>query len=165
MKQFLDRNGNKVQLSFSQKAFQEDAKHVLVICQYKNNWFLTNHKQRGLEFPGGKMESEEILEEAARREVYEETGAILGDLKYIAEYEVSETKGSFVKAVFWGIVKRIEETSSYYETSGPVVVKGDLLQLRFGDDYSFIMKDQVVAECIKHIQALYVKENSPKGEL
>jgi 8-oxo-dGTP diphosphatase len=158
MKQFVDRNGNKVELSFSQRAFQEEAKHVLVICQLQDNWLLTKHKQRGLEFPGGKMESEETLEEAARREVYEETGAILSELKFIAEYIVSERKGSFVKAVFLGKVKRVEETSSYYETDGPVVVEGNLLQLRFGNGYSFIMKDQVVEECIQHIQALQAEK-------
>jgi 8-oxo-dGTP diphosphatase len=158
MKQFVDRNGNKVELSFSQRAFQEEAKHVLVICQLQDEWLLTTHKQRGLEFPGGKIESDETLEEAARREVYEETGAILGELKFLAEYRVSEPKGAFVKSVFLGKVKRVEETSSYYETDGPVVVEGNLLELRFGNDYSFIMKDQVVEECIHHIQALQAEK-------
>ncbi len=52
----------------------------MVICQYEKGWLLTNHKTRGFEFPGGKVEQGESLEEAARREVYEETGAILGEL-------------------------------------------------------------------------------------
>src|SRR4051812_41862261 len=122
MKQFFDSNGGRVELSFTRKAFQEEAKHVLVIFQHAGDWLLTNHKQRGLEFPGGKMESGETLEEAARREVYEETGATLSNLTYIAEYQVSGQKGSFVKAVFWGTVNRVEEPSSYYETHGPVKV-------------------------------------------
>ena len=52
MKEFLDEFGNKVQISLSVNAFQQRAEHVLVICQHKDAWVLTNHKVRGLEFPG-----------------------------------------------------------------------------------------------------------------
>jgi 8-oxo-dGTP diphosphatase len=154
MMHFLDENGNPVELSFSPDAFEEEAKHVLVICQNGKEWLLTNHKERGLEFPGGKMESGETPEEAARREAYEETGAILGELKFIAEYKFTDPMRSFVKAVFWAKVIRVEETTSYHETNGPVFVKGDILQQRFGDSFSFIMKDQVVERCVQLIQKL-----------
>jgi 8-oxo-dGTP diphosphatase len=153
MKEFFDTNGNKVCLSFSKNEFEEEARHVLVICQYGDGWLLTRHKERGLEFPGGKMEDGETLVEAAKREVYEETGAILGDINRIAEYKVTDQWVFFLKTVFWGTITRIDETNSYFETNGPVIVYGDILQLRFGKDFSFIMQDQVVEECIKHIQA------------
>jgi len=151
---FFDENGNQVELTFRQNSFPGEAKHVLVICQNGDKWLLTNHKKRGLEFPGGKRESGESLEEAARREVFEETGAILAELRFLAEYKVSEPNKSFVKIVFWGKVNRIEKTSGYYETNGPVLVQGDILSQRFGDTYSFIMKDQVVEQCVKLIQKL-----------
>ncbi len=154
MKQFFDANGNNVELSFLENAFQEEIKHVLVICQYRDSWFLTNHKLRGLEFPGGKVEKGESLEEAAHREVYEETGATLEELTSIAVYRVSDEKGAFVKKVFLGKIKTINKTNNYYETNGPVVVQGDILQSRFNKNYSFIMKDQVIEECITYIQKL-----------
>ncbi|MEH7074670.1 RNA deprotection pyrophosphohydrolase [Neobacillus drentensis] len=151
---FLDVNGNQMELSFNHNSFQENAKHVLVICQRGEEWLLTNHKKRGLEFPGGKMESGETLEQAARREAYEETGAVLGELIFLAEYKFSDPIKTIVKAVFWGKVKKIEPTTSYYETNGPVIIQGDILSLRFGEQYSFIMKDQVVEQCVKLIQIL-----------
>ncbi|MGJ7912918.1 RNA deprotection pyrophosphohydrolase [Neobacillus sp. LXY-1] len=154
MKQFFDDRGNLVELSFDAHSFPEEPKHVLVISQWDEDWVLTNHKERGLEFPGGKREQGESLEEAARREAFEETGAVFDTLTYIADYRVMDENGSFVKAVFWGKVTELKKTDGYYETNGPVIIKGDLLQLRFGAEYSFIMKDQVVEECIKYIQLL-----------
>ncbi|RDU36122.1 nucleoside triphosphatase YtkD [Neobacillus piezotolerans] len=152
MKVFLDANGNKVELSFMRHAFPEKQGHVLVICVYKGKWLLTEHGKRGLEFPGGKVEKGESVEEAACREVLEETGAVLTELHWIAEYRVSSPENSFLKAVFFAEAGEIHARETYFETYGPQLVDGDLEELRFGDGYSFIMKDDVVGECLKRIK-------------
>lgn len=150
--EFIDMKGNKVELSFSPNSFKEETRHVLVICQNGNDWILTKHKERGLEFPGGKMEEGESIEESARREVYEETGAVLDTLTRIGEYRVQDTTGAFVKAIFWGQVHHIDNKKDYFETNGPAVINGDILRLRFGEEYSFIMKDKVIELCIKQME-------------
>ncbi|WP_102274168.1 RNA deprotection pyrophosphohydrolase [Cytobacillus massiliigabonensis] len=151
METFIDANGGLVKLSFSPHAFDKQPEHVLVICKRGKEWLLTNHKKRGLEFPGGKLEKGETLEEAARREVMEETGATLKRVELIGEYEVSLNEKTFVKAIFYGEVEMVRENLHYYETNGPVLIDGNILDLRWGDEYSFIMKDEVVERSILRI--------------
>ena len=152
MEIFTDANGGLVKLAFEQNAFSIKPAHVLVICKLGEKWLLTNHKKRGFEFPGGKVERGETLEEAAKREVLEETGATLDELQYIGEYEVTLSGESFVKAIFYGNIGSIENKLDYLETKGPVLIAGDILKLRWNDEYSFIMKDEVVERSIKRIK-------------
>ena len=77
---FLDYYQNEVKLSFLDHPFSASPKHVWVICSYQNKWLLTKHKERGYEFPGGKVEPGETPEEAAIREVKEETGGLVDNL-------------------------------------------------------------------------------------
>ncbi|WP_442595630.1 RNA deprotection pyrophosphohydrolase [Neobacillus sp. D3-1R] len=152
MKEFLDFFGHNVQFFDVNEPFSSEIKHVLIICKFKDNWLLTNHKSRGFEFPGGKVEQGESLEEAAKREVWEETGAILKQLRELGTYKVFDSKGPFSKKVYLGMVDHLEITNQYMETNGPVLVdKEQLRQIRFQDDFSFIMKDSVVEICLEKI--------------
>lgn len=152
MEIFKDQNGATVRLAFARNQFAKEPQHVLTICRYEDAWLLTKHKLRGLEFPGGKVEAGEVLEDAARREVYEETGASLKELHFIGEYEVDNGSDSFVKTLFLGEVEGIEKNEHYYETAGPVFIKNDLLAQRFGEEYSFIMKDKVIELALLYIE-------------
>jgi 8-oxo-dGTP diphosphatase len=154
MEVFKDYNGGTVRLSFHQGSFLEEPRHVLVICRYEDSWLLTDHKKRGWEFPGGKCEAGESIEEAARREVREETGALLDDLQFIGEYEVKLDGLAFVKAIYWGHAAELEKKESYMETKGPIFFKGNLLAERMDKRFSFIMKDDVVKRSIEMMEGM-----------
>jgi len=159
MKTFYDTNGLKVNLSFEKNAFSLPAQHVLVICLWKGKWLMTKHKTRGIEFPGGKVEVNETLIEACAREVMEETGGIIEDLTWIAEYEVQEQASNFVKAVFFASISSIQHRDDYLETEGPRFFKGDILSARFHKSFSYIMKDKTIDFCIKRMEKQLSEES------
>lgn len=50
---------------------------AVIVAKYKGKWVLCKHKDRDTyEFPGGHREAGEDILETAKRELYEETGAV-----------------------------------------------------------------------------------------
>lgn len=63
---------------------------VVIVAFYDNKLIVVGHKDRETwEIPGGHKEEYESSEEAAKRELFEETGAKLYDLKCICTYAVN----------------------------------------------------------------------------
>ena len=146
--QYQDLNGYPCELSFEKNSFPFESRHVLVICRYKGKWLLTRHNERGLEFPGGKVETGESLQNAAKREVYEETGALVKELEWFAEYMVYSAK-PFCKTVFTGAVERVDNIP-LLETQGIVLLK----ELELDDRFSFLMKDEGMRKIIEKVKQL-----------
>lgn len=64
---------------------------VVCVCKYKDKYvFSYNAKRKGWEIPGGHIEEGETWEDAARREMYEETGAIDAKIEPICVYKISK---------------------------------------------------------------------------
>lgn len=150
MERFTDENGCEVTIRFTEEK-QTEGNHVWVVCRYKNKWLLTKHKKRGLEFPGGKVEKDELLQEAVARELYEETGAKMSSCVYIGHYEVRCPQVSIKKHVFFATIKNIIPKPHYFETDGPVLLAQLPTNIKSDSRFSFIMKDRVLPLVIKEI--------------
>ncbi|WP_042222759.1 RNA deprotection pyrophosphohydrolase [Oceanobacillus manasiensis] len=148
---FKDYYNNKVKLSFLNQPFSNDPRHVWVICKYRDKWLLTKHKERGLEFPGGKVEIGETAEQAAEREVMEETGGTIKDLYYIGQYYVYGKREHVAKNVYFAIVDSLLPQKDYYETEGPKLLNAMPPNIKQSKAFSFIMKDDVLYRCIERI--------------
>lgn len=63
---------------------------VIVVSRYNEKWVYSRHKERATwEIPGGHIEKGEDWLRAAKRELYEETGAIRARIEPICVYSIS----------------------------------------------------------------------------
>lgn len=62
---------------------------AVIVSKYNNLWVYCKHKDRKTwEIPGGHREQWETIDMAAKRELYEETGAVEFDLTPVSAYSV-----------------------------------------------------------------------------
>ena len=63
---------------------------VVIVARYDEKWLFVRHKERATyEIPGGHINYDEDYIEAAKRELYEETGAIEFDIDFVSFYSVT----------------------------------------------------------------------------
>ena len=105
-------------LSMTEVRFYDDVddgllKFAVIIAKTDGRWVFCKHKKRDtLEVPGGHREAGEDILETAKRELYEETGALEYDIKPVCVYSVTaednfdgvETFGM----LFFADIKRFE---------------------------------------------------------
>lgn len=77
-------------VNFYEAVDDELLKFAVIIAKHKGKYIFCKHKGRNtLEVPGGHREKGENIDETARRELREETGAIDFDIKPICVYSVN----------------------------------------------------------------------------
>lgn len=109
---------------------------VVCVCKYKNKFlFSYNKKRKGWEIPGGHIEEGETWEEAAKREMYEETGATKIKLTPVSVYKIS----TFGLLCFCEILE-MEDLPEEYEMS-EIMLSDELPDnLTFPDTFKLYFK-------------------------
>ncbi len=93
-------------------------KFAVIVSKSFGKWVFCKHKERfTYEIPGGHREDGETILETAKRELYEETGAINYDIIPISVYSVTDNKGieTFGMLYYADIINFEEELHSEIE--------------------------------------------------
>lgn len=79
-----------IKVRFYEKADDSRLKFAVIITKHDGKWVFCKHRERETyEVPGGHREAGETIDETARRELYEETGATHFDLFPVCVYSVA----------------------------------------------------------------------------
>lgn len=91
-------------------------KFAVIISKSAGKWVFCKHRERDTyEAPGGHREAGETILETAKRELYEETGAINFDIKPICVYSVTgknsvnETGDETFGMLYYADIKEFED--------------------------------------------------------
>lgn len=85
-----------------------DYKYVVICSHFQGKWLLSKHRERDTwEMQGGHIETGETPLDAAKRELYEESGVRDADLYYICDYEGYRSQDSTNGAVFLALIHKL----------------------------------------------------------
>lgn len=81
-----------INVNFYDTVDDERLKFAVIVSRHDNKWVFCKHKERDTyECPGGHREAGETVIETARRELWEETGAVEYDIFPVCVYSVEES--------------------------------------------------------------------------
>ncbi|MCM3126003.1 MULTISPECIES: NUDIX domain-containing protein [unclassified Mesobacillus] len=85
-----------------------ELKFAVISAVYQGKWLYVKHKDRdSWEIPGGHREPGEMIDETAKRELFEETGCKDVDLVPICDYSIDDSNNKIFGRLFLAKIKKI----------------------------------------------------------
>lgn len=86
----------------------DDYKYVVICSYYQGKWLFSKHRERETwEMQGGHIEAGETPFDAAKRELYEESGVRDADIYCICDYEGYDSRQSSNGVVFLALIHEL----------------------------------------------------------
>lgn len=96
-----------------------ELKYSVIAARYQGKWVFSRHRERSTwEIPGGHIEDGETSDQAAHRELWEETGAVKADITPVIIYTFHD----------FGVLYFAE-----IEELGPIPEDSEIEEIRFAD--------------------------------
>lgn len=87
---------------------------VIIASRFKNKWVFVKHKERSTyEIPAGHIEPGEEPEFSAKRELYEETGAVDFSLEFLTVYTVTQERKTAGGYLFFAEIITLAELPDF----------------------------------------------------
>lgn len=88
----------------------EQLTYAVIGAKYRNKWVYCRHRERSTyEIPGGHREPGEDVNDTARRELYEETGAIDFTITPVCIYSVTDGGATGYGGLFFAEIRELGE--------------------------------------------------------
>lgn len=136
VRRFYTRNGYKIWTTLFAKRLKTVVRtydldtlnpymFVVIFAKHNGKWVYTRHKKRTTwETAGGHIEFEETPLEAAKRELFEETGALKFNIKPVCDYSSHGRNGYANGQVFYAEVEEFGD-----------IPESEMAEILFSDDY------------------------------
>ena len=133
----------------------KDYTFVVIFCRYKDKWLYCRAKDRDVfETAGGHIEPGELPIEAAKRELYEETGATKFDIVPTFDYSVQTPSGYSTGQVYLAHINEIVEHQSF-----------EMAEVKLFEALPDKMRFPEITPVLYTKMQSWVNLNSAKGEL